>query len=96
LAKQIRNSARCQLHFSLPNLEKNTDDYRKQRVLVHLDAEQQVFCVSCDNEVVKRLEIRGLLPETMDFQSYLVALKQEARTIERHRLTTRYKSGEVA
>jgi hypothetical protein len=30
------------------------DDYRKHHVLVHLDAEKQVFCVSCNNEVLKR------------------------------------------
>jgi hypothetical protein len=72
------------------------DDYSKQQVLVHLDAKKQVFFVSCDDQVLKPVEIRGLLPETLDFQSYLVALKQEARTIEWHRHITWYKRAEDA
>jgi len=72
------------------------DDQAKQQVLVHLDAQRQVFFVTCDDQLLKDVEIRGLLPETLDFQSYLVALKQEARTIEWHRHITWYKRAEDA
>ena len=68
----------------------------KQRVLVHLDAEQEAFFISCDDEVLKRVDIQGLLPDEMDFQTYLLVMKQEARTVEWHRLTTWYKPGDIA
>jgi hypothetical protein len=45
---------------------------------------------------LKQTEIHGLLPDEMDFQSYLVAMKQEARTIDWHRHTTWYKVGDMA
>jgi hypothetical protein len=70
--------------------------HHKQRVLVHLDAENEVFFISCDDEVIKRVDIKELLPHEMDFQSYLFAMKQEARTIDLHRLKTWYKIGDIA
>lgn len=68
----------------------------RQPVLVHLDAENEVFFISCDDTVLKKCDIKGRLADEMDFQSYLLALKQEARRIEWHRLTTWYKTGDIA
>jgi len=68
----------------------------RQPVLVHLDAENEAFFISCDDTVLKKCDIKGRLADEMDFQSYLLALKQEARRIEWHRLTTWYKTGDIA
>jgi transposase InsO family protein len=70
--------------------------YAKQEVLVHLDAEQSCFFVSLGEKVLKRLPIQGLYGGTMDFSSYLIAMKAEARTIEYHRQIWWEKRGEFA
>lgn len=60
------------------------DDLAKQSVLVHVDAKTKTFIIICDNKVVARHDIRGLYGTQMDFGSYLVAMKAEARSIEHH------------
>jgi hypothetical protein len=70
--------------------------YAKQDVLVHLDAEQSCFFVSSGEKVLKRLPIQGLYGGPMDFSSYLIAMKAEARTIEHHRQIWWEKPGELA
>lgn len=71
-------------------------NYAKQRVLVHLDADNEAFFVTCEDQVLKQVDVKGLLPDTMDFQTYLVALKQEARTISSHLHLSWHKAGDVA
>jgi hypothetical protein len=58
--------------------------YAKQLVLVHLDAEQKAFFVSSGEKLLNRLPIQGLYEAEMDFSSYLIAMKAEARTIDYH------------
>jgi len=70
--------------------------HARQRVLVHLDADNAVFFVTADETILKRLEIKGLFSETLDFQSYLVALKQEARRIAWHLQRSWHKVGNIA
>ncbi len=70
--------------------------HAKHQVIVHVDAHQQQFFVTCDGELIKQLDILGLYHQAMDFQSYLIAMKAEARSIERHRLTMWYRVGDVA
>lgn len=70
--------------------------YAKQEVLVHLDAEQVCFFVSSGEKILKRLPLQGLYEGTMDFSSYLIAMKAEARTIEYHRQIWWEKLGERA
>lgn len=65
-------------------------DYSKQQIVVHVDALQQQFYVSCDGELTKQVDIQGLHHQLIDFQSYLVAIKAEARSIEQHRRTLWY------
>ena len=62
-------------------------DYAKQQVIVHSDADRQQFFVNCDGKLIKQLDILGLYHQEMDFPSYLIVIKAEARSIERHRLT---------
>ena len=57
----------------------------KQGVLLQMDAEKRVFHVTHEGKTVKELPIRGLLPETMDFQAYLRVMKEEAGQIARYR-----------
>jgi len=57
----------------------------KQGVLLQLDAETRVFHVTHEGKTVKELPIRGLLPQTMDFQAYLRVMKEEAGQIARYR-----------
>ena len=58
--------------------------YTKQLVLLHVDADQRLFHVTLDGQVLKRLPIRGLFGESMDFEVYLTAMRAEARTIAAH------------
>jgi len=71
-------------------------DYAKQQVTVHVDAYNQQFFVLGDGDVLKTLDISGLHRHSMDFQSYLVVMKAEARSIEQHRLAMWYRVGDVA
>ncbi len=50
----------------------------------------------CDGRLIKRMNILGLYQHEMDFQSYLVVMKSEARSIERHRIAMWHRIGEVA
>lgn len=59
--------------------------FAKQQVLIHVDAQQQ-FHITSDGEHLKSLDILGLHYQQMDFQSYLITMKAEARAIERHRM----------
>lgn len=70
--------------------------YARQSVLVHLDAHQPCFFVTSQGELIKQLDILGLHHQPMDFQTYLVAMKAEARSIERHRLALWYRTGDAA
>lgn len=54
------------------------------------------FHITSDGEHLKSLDILGLHYQPMDFQSYLITMKAEARAIERHRMAMWYKVGEVA
>jgi hypothetical protein len=56
----------------------------KQELLIHLDVEQGMFFVSDGKAVLKKLIIQGLYKAGMDFSTYLIAMKAEARTIEYH------------
>jgi hypothetical protein len=56
--------------------------YKHQQVTAHVVGEE--FQVVCAGHIVKRLPIRGLYRQTMDFDSYLVVLRSEARTIDFH------------
>jgi hypothetical protein len=58
--------------------------YARQEILVHLDAEQKLFFVSMGEKVLKKLPIQGLYGAEMDFGSYLIMMKAEARTIAYH------------
>lgn len=68
----------------------------KQRVLVHLDAEQQAFLMSCAEKIVKQLDIKGVITEELDFGTYLIVMKQEARSIDWPLQTTWRKTGDFA
>jgi transposase InsO family protein len=57
----------------------------KQRVLVHLDADNQQFVFSHDGEIILTKPIQGLQNGEMSFQDYLKLMKDEARSIEQHR-----------
>jgi len=70
--------------------------YAKQQVVVHVDAHQKQFYITRDSDLIKQLDILGLHHQPMDFQSYLVVIKAEARSIERHRMTLWYRTGDVA
>ena len=72
-------------------------DHRRAKtdVLIYLDAQQQRFRVIQDDEVIVNLDIKGLHRAPMDFQSYLVKMKHEARSIEMHRFMTWYRIGDV-
>lgn len=70
-------------------------DYARQSVLVHIDAHNQAFFVSMDDKVLKRLDMRGLHYNEMDFPTYLLLMKQEARSIERHRQMMWQQKGEM-
>jgi len=71
-------------------------NHAKQQVTVHVDAHNQQFFVLGDGEVLRTLDISGLHRHRMDFQSYLVVMKAEARSIEQHRLAMWYRVGDVA
>ena len=71
-------------------------DFAKQQVLVQVDAHQQQYYVTYDDQLIKKLDIAGLHHQPMDFQTYLVMMKAEARSIERHRMALWYKIGDAA
>jgi len=66
-----------------------------KRVLAYLDAIQRRFYILHDDKVLAVKDIQGLLGQSLDFQSFLTHMKQEARTIEMHRLLSWYGVGEV-
>lgn len=68
----------------------------KTNVLIYLNAERKCFEVILDDQVIAHLDIKGLHGDAMDFQSYLYQMKQEARSIEMHRMMTWYQIGEVS
>lgn len=68
----------------------------KTNVVVYLDAHNKRFHVVQEDTVIAVLDIKGLHHEPMDFQTYLIQMKQEARSVEMHRLMTWYQVGEVA
>jgi transposase InsO family protein len=70
--------------------------YARQEILVHLDAEQKLFFVSRGEKVLKKLPIQGLYGAAMDFASYLIVMKAEARTIAYHYHSQWEKLGELA
>jgi hypothetical protein len=67
--------------------------YRQQPVAVQVVGTD--FQVACAGQVVKRLPIRGLYGQPMDFDSYLIVLRSEARTIEFHYQSLWRKRGEA-
>jgi len=69
-------------------------DYAKQQVTVHVDTHNQQFFIVGQSELLKTLDIDGLHRSIMDFQSYLVVIKAEARSIERHRFAMWYRVGD--
>jgi transposase InsO family protein len=69
---------------------------KKQRVLVHLDAEHRRFVVTHGDDIIKRLPIADLHPDTMSFSDYLRIMKTEARSIDRHRQLMWRQTGEIA
>ena len=64
-------------------------------VLAYLDAIQKRFYILHDGKVLAVKDVQGLLLEPLEFQTYLAHLKQEARTIEIHRLLSWYNVGEI-
>lgn len=70
-------------------------DHARQSVLVYVDAHSQTFLVVQGNQVLKQLDIRGLHYGEMDFQTYLMTMKQEARSIELHRQALWQRMGEI-
>jgi hypothetical protein len=70
--------------------------YARQPVLVHLDTEEKTFFVSWGEKLLKRLPIQGLYGAEMDFSSYLIAMKAEARTIDYHHQLHWEKIGDLA
>lgn len=67
--------------------------YRKQSVAAHVVGSE--FYVTCAEQVLKKLPIRGLFGQPMLFDSYLILLREEARTLEMHYQTLWRKRGEV-
>lgn len=59
-------------------------EYAKQRVLLHVDAQQRIFRAILDGRIVKELPIQGLLGDRLDVDVYLTVLRAEARTIAAH------------
>ena len=62
---------------------------------MYVDADNQAFFVSLGDQVLKCLDIRGLHYGTMDLQTYLLTMKQEARSIDQHRRAMWQRLGEV-
>ena len=67
--------------------------YRQQSVAAHVVGTE--FYVVCAGKLVKRLPIRGLYGQRMLFDSYLILLREEARTLELRYQSLWRKSGEV-
>ena len=67
--------------------------YRQQSVAAHVVGTD--FFVECAGRVVKQVPIRGLYEQQMLFDSYLILLREEARTLELRYQTLWRKRGEV-
>jgi len=73
------------------------EQHAKQNVLVYLDAINRQFQVWHGDEPLATLPMKGLQPSKgIPFAVYLDQMKQEARSIEMHRLMTWYQIGDVA
>lgn len=70
-------------------------DYAGLYVSVHLDAENNTFHVTYEKELLTVCDIQGLRHEMMDFQSYLIWMMHEARSIERHRYFMWHRAGNL-
>jgi transposase InsO family protein len=71
--------------------------HTKKNVLVYLDAINKQFHVWHGDELLATLNMKGLQPDKgIPFEVYLDHMKQEARSVEMHRLMTWYGIGDVA
>lgn len=66
------------------------------RVLVHLDATNKSFHITHGDQILRVHDIKGLHQETIDLQTYLLMMQQEARSIERHRRMLWQREGDIA
>jgi len=70
---------------------------RKRRVLVHVDAQSRQLYVQDGKDVLARFDIQGVLPyDTLDFNSFLVQMKAEARSAEWQRFLRWHREPDAA
>ena len=71
--------------------------HARVQVLVHMNADKKLFHIEDGKNVLITHPIKGLHDEKMmDFQSYLITMKIEARSAERHRFNMWHRHEDVA